>query len=166
LDDDGREEEDPSSAPHIYQSDPQRVLKRKRSFSPPAQDSEASNYELPELDFGLSAVLRKRQRRRSLSPLARVQRLPTGQRILRPTNIPSRAATPDEADQAFIQSDEEGLGMDNQRSSDSLSRSSTPLSDPPEYINGMSSPGLNFRIYRQEGDALCWSRWDKEGFGD
>lgn len=168
LDDDGQEEENPSPAPHVHQSDPRRVLKRKRS---PSQSSETSNHGLPQVDSEL-AMLRKR--RRSISPLARIQRLPTGRRILqstmiKPTKIrvyrdlgpPSRAATPTEADQAFIQSD-----PDNQRSSDGLSRSSSPLSDPPEYVDGMSSPNLAYRIFRQKGYALRWSKWDKEGFSD
>lgn len=79
-------------------------------------------------------------------------------------DLPSRAATPTAENQAFIEGVE---GTDDQSSAEDISGSSTPiLTDPPEYLDGMATPDLNFRIAPCREEDGRWSKWDKEGFGD
>ena len=148
----------------FLQSQPQRELKTKRE-----QHDTSEGEGLPQL-----------RRIQSPSPLATLQRLPSGRRVvmttfgrrMRPRIIPSRAVTPDIADLAFIgDSDEENLegkptGNVSHRSSEDDGSVPSPLTSPPLYNNDRSSPTINTRIVRKAGDQQVWSRWEREGFGN
>lgn len=177
----------PAPAPRSVPSNRRRRLDVQEALAPLDEIEEPVRASTPDIQTrarrspsSVNSIGLPVLRVRSISPLARVQ-MANGRRIIAPiprlpqrqrraATIPSRSATPDVADQAFIESEAEGQRTPTQRHTSPPSPRSedgpTMISSPPEYDNGRSSPTLGFRIFRMPGDEKRFSKWEKEGLGD